>query len=56
MFEAFAGIAVGGENNGSLGQAKQKLLEEEGDTGQQYREVVAQGGEAESKRSDRSDW
>jgi conjugal transfer mating pair stabilization protein TraG len=31
MFEAFAGIAVGGEDNGSLGQAKQKLLEEEGD-------------------------
>jgi conjugal transfer mating pair stabilization protein TraG len=31
MFEAFAGIAVGSEDNGSLGQAKQKLLEEEGD-------------------------
>jgi conjugal transfer mating pair stabilization protein TraG len=32
MFEAFAGIAVGGEGNGSLGQAKQRLLKEEGDT------------------------
>jgi len=32
MFEAFAGIAIGGEDNGSLGQAKQRLLEEEGDT------------------------
>jgi conjugal transfer mating pair stabilization protein TraG len=32
MFEAFAGIAVGSEDFGRLGQAKQWLLEEEGDT------------------------
>ncbi len=32
MFEAFAGIAISGDNNGSLGSAKQRLLEEEGDT------------------------
>jgi conjugal transfer mating pair stabilization protein TraG len=31
MFEAFAGIALDGEDNGGLGQAKQRLLEEEGD-------------------------
>jgi len=32
MFETFAGIAVVEENFGNLGEAKQKLLEEEGDS------------------------
>jgi conjugal transfer mating pair stabilization protein TraG len=32
MYEAFAGIAVGGEYSGSLSEAKQLLLNEEGDT------------------------
>jgi conjugal transfer mating pair stabilization protein TraG len=32
MFEAFAGIAVGGEYSGSLGDAKQQLIEDEGYT------------------------
>jgi conjugal transfer mating pair stabilization protein TraG len=31
MFEAFAGIAVGGDYSGSLGVARQRLLDEEGD-------------------------
>jgi len=30
MFEGFAGIAIGGDDNGSMGAAKQKLLDEEG--------------------------
>jgi len=30
MFEAFAGIAVGGEYNGSTGEARKRLIEEEG--------------------------
>jgi conjugal transfer mating pair stabilization protein TraG len=30
MFESFAGIAVGGEINGSLGDARQRLIDEEG--------------------------
>ena len=32
MFEAFAGIAVVGDYGGSLGEARQRLLAEEGDT------------------------
>jgi conjugal transfer mating pair stabilization protein TraG len=32
MFEAFAGIAVAGDNNGNMGAAKQRLLAEEGET------------------------
>lgn len=32
MFEAFAGIAIAGDNNGNMGAAKQRLLAEEGET------------------------
>ena len=32
MFDAFAGIAIGGDTQGKMGEAKQQLLEEEGET------------------------
>ena len=32
MFEAFAGIAVVGDYSGSMGEARQRLLDEEGET------------------------
>lgn len=32
MFEAFAGFAIGGDMNGSMGDAKQQLFAEEGET------------------------
>ncbi|MDD2658775.1 MAG: hypothetical protein PHY54_03715 [Methylococcales bacterium] len=32
LFEAFAGIAVDGDNDGNMGIAKQRLIAEEGET------------------------